>query len=61
MFPYSDPHAQLELHRQRVAEMIREAADHRRARSASTGRHRRIGRRRSKEERPRPAEVPATA
>jgi hypothetical protein len=44
MFPYSDPYTQLELHRQHVAEMVREADERRRAIGASTGRHRRRGR-----------------
>jgi hypothetical protein len=44
MFPNSDPYTQLELHRQHVAEMIREAAGHRWSREVSTGRHRRLGR-----------------
>jgi hypothetical protein len=41
MFPYSDPQTQLDLHRQRVDELIREAAADRLARTASAGRHRR--------------------
>ncbi|GIE96741.1 hypothetical protein [Paractinoplanes rishiriensis] len=44
MFPYNDPYIQLELHRQHVAELILEAAGHRRFRGASTGRHRRLSR-----------------
>jgi hypothetical protein len=60
MFLYSDPQTQLDLHHQRVAEMIREAADYQRARSARHGRHRRFGRWRDKE-RGRPSRVTATA
>jgi hypothetical protein len=44
MFPYVDPGATLDLHRQKVDEMIRAAASDRLARSASAGRHRRFGR-----------------
>jgi hypothetical protein len=33
MFPLPDPSLQLDLHRQRVAELIQQAADHERARS----------------------------
>ena len=44
MFPISDPGTTLDLHRQRVAEMIREAEDYKRARSVDNGRHRRFGR-----------------
>ena len=44
MFPLNDPQLQLDLHRQRVAELIREADDDRLARSAATGRHRWFGR-----------------
>jgi hypothetical protein len=61
MFPYSDPETQLDLHRQRVAEMIREAADFQRARTVRAGRHRRFGRWRSKEQRGRPSGVTAAA
>ncbi|GIM97450.1 hypothetical protein [Paractinoplanes toevensis] len=46
MFPLSDPSLQLDLHRQRVAELIREAGEHSLARNAaSAGRHRRFRRR----------------
>ena len=44
MFPISDPGTTLDLHRQRVAEMIREAEDYKRARSVDNGRHRRFAR-----------------
>jgi hypothetical protein len=46
MFPLSDPSVQLDIHRQRVAELIREAGEHSLARTAaSAGRHRRFRRR----------------
>ncbi|MFF5292589.1 hypothetical protein [Paractinoplanes globisporus] len=60
MFPYSDPTTTLELHRQKVDQMIREAVDHERARSAAGNRRRRFGRWRGKEERGR-GHVAATA
>ncbi|GAA2627263.1 hypothetical protein [Paractinoplanes durhamensis] len=45
MFPLSDPTLRLDLHHQRVAEMIRAADQHTLARSAEpAGRHRRFGR-----------------
>ena len=44
MFPYNDPQTVLDMHRQRVDEMIRQAADRRRVRAATAGRHRRVGR-----------------
>jgi hypothetical protein len=44
MFLFNDPQLQLDLHRQHVAEMIREADDDRRARAVTAGRHRRFGR-----------------
>ncbi|XVV14469.1 hypothetical protein ACQP2X_09035 [Actinoplanes sp. CA-131856] len=34
MFPYSDPHIQLDLHHQRVASLIDQASERRRARAA---------------------------
>jgi hypothetical protein len=43
MFLHTDPEAQLDLYHQRSDELIRQAADYRRARS-SRGRHRRFGR-----------------
>jgi hypothetical protein len=61
MFPYIDPQTQLDLHRQRVSEMIRDAAAYQRARTTGKGRHRRFGRWRDKEERGRPSRVTATA
>ena len=61
MFPYSDPETQLDLHRRRVDEMIREAADYKRARDAGKGRHRRFGRWRDRGGRGRPARVTAAA
>jgi len=61
MFPHTDPTTQLELHRLHVGERIREAADHRRARSATEGRHRRFGRWPCKEPQGRAAGVTATA
>jgi hypothetical protein len=61
MFPNSDPAMTLELHRQKVAEMIREAADHELARTAGKGQHRHFGRWRSKRERGRGARVTAAA
>jgi hypothetical protein len=47
MFLHTDPHAQLDLYRQRSAELIRQATEYRRARGASNdrGRHRRFRRR----------------
>jgi hypothetical protein len=44
MFPYVDSRSRLELHHQRVHEMIERAAEHRLAREVSRGRHRRTGR-----------------
>jgi hypothetical protein len=44
MFQNSDPVTTLELHRQKVDQMIREAADRERVRGAVAGRHRRFGR-----------------
>jgi hypothetical protein len=44
MFLHTDPQAQLDLYHQRSDELIRQAAEIRRAR-ISTGRHRRFGRR----------------
>ena len=43
MFPYNDPQAQLDLYHQRTAQMVREAAEFRRARATTHGR-RRFGR-----------------
>ncbi|GAA0477766.1 hypothetical protein Ade02nite_68190 [Paractinoplanes deccanensis] len=40
MFPYSDPHIQLDLHHQRVAELIDRASARRLAHSASPPRER---------------------
>jgi len=60
MFPNSDPVTTLELHRQKVDQMIREAADRERARSAGAGRHRRFGRWR-RPERGRGSHLAATA
>ncbi|WP_030442772.1 hypothetical protein [Actinoplanes subtropicus] len=51
MFPNPDPATSLELHRQKVDQMIREAADRELARSAAGGRHRRFGRWRRTRER----------
>ncbi len=42
MFMYADPHLQLELHRQRVAEQVCRAAEYRLARSGRRPRHRRV-------------------
>ena len=61
MFPYSDPNTTLDLHCQKVAEMIRVAADHELARSVQPGRPRRFGRWRSKEQRGRGGHVTAAA
>lgn len=61
MFPNSDPSMTLELHRQRVAEMIREAAGHDLARSVTTGQHRRFARWRARRDRGRGARVTAAA
>jgi hypothetical protein len=56
MFPHTDPTTQLALHRLHVDEMIRDAADHRRARAVTRGR---FGRWRRKE--PQGRAAPATA
>ena len=61
MFPHTDPTTTLELHRMRVAERIREAADHQRARTAGQGRHRRFGRWRKPETRGRTASATVAA
>ena len=61
MFPYSDPNATLDLHHQKVAQMIREAADRELVRSLSTGRKRRFGRWRRRPERGRGGHVTAAA
>ncbi|XVU27246.1 hypothetical protein ACQPZJ_09440 [Actinoplanes sp. CA-054009] len=44
MFPYSDPHIQLDLHHQRVASLIDQAATRRMVRAARPRRFRRRGR-----------------
>lgn len=61
MFPYADARSRLDQHHERVAEMVKRAAEHRLARDLSQGRHRRFGRwpRRHKEELAVPATVPA--
>ena len=61
MFPYSDPQTQLDLHRRRVDELIRQAADRRRVRIATGGRHRRFGRLRDTDDGRRATQVTATA
>jgi hypothetical protein len=61
MFPNVDPATTLELHRQKVAQMIREAADHELVRSASAGRNRRLGRWRRRQGRGRGSHVTAAA
>jgi hypothetical protein len=61
MFPSMDPATTLELHRQKVDQMIREAADHKRARSAATGGVRRFGRWRRRPDGGRGSHVAATA
>ena len=61
MFPNSDPATTLELHHLKVAQMIREAADHERARTAAGGRHRRFGRWRRRPERGRGGHLTAAA
>jgi hypothetical protein len=44
MFPYADPRTRLDQHHERVAEMVKRAAEHKLARDLSQGRHRRFGR-----------------
>ena len=61
MFSNVYPDTALELHRQKVAQMIREAEDHRLARGASAGRNRRFGRWRRRPERGRGGHVTAAA
>ena len=61
MFPHSDPTTTLDLHRQKVAQLIREAADHEQARAAAAGRRRRFGRWRGKAQRGRGSHRAATA
>jgi hypothetical protein len=60
MFPMSDPGTTLDLHRQKVDEMIRVAADLERARQARNDRPRRFGRWRGKEQRGRGGHLGAT-
>ena len=45
MFPYADARSRLDQHHERVAEMVKRAAEHRLARDLAQGRHRRFGRR----------------
>jgi len=61
MFPSVNPITTLDLHRQRVDQMIREAADHERARSAATGGRRRFGWWRRRPERGRGGHLSAAA
>jgi len=61
MFPSSDAATILELHHQKVAQLISEAADDERARSVAGGRHRRFGRWRRGQERGRGGHVAAAA
>jgi hypothetical protein len=44
MFPYADAQSRLELNRERIDDMLRDADAHRQARALSTGRHRLLGR-----------------
>jgi hypothetical protein len=44
MFPYADAQSRLDLHHQRVAELIQVAAAHRQALEAASDRPRRFGR-----------------
>jgi hypothetical protein len=60
MYPNIDPATSLELHRQKMAQLTREAADFELARSVSGGRHRRFGRWRRNQERGRGSHVAAT-
>jgi hypothetical protein len=53
MFPYTDPQFTLDLHNQHAAELRREAAEHRLARSLRAG-----GRRHLFGRRPRPVRAP---
>jgi len=61
MYPSIDPVTTLELHHQKVAQMMREVAAHERARSVAGGRARRFGRWRRRPERDRGGHVAATA
>ena len=61
MFPNTDPATILDLHHQKVAQLIREAADDERARRAAGGRNRRFGRWRRNQERGRGGHVAAAA
>ena len=61
MFPSSDAATILELHHQKVAQLIREAADDERARRAAGGRNRRFGRWRRNQDRGRGGHVAAAA
>jgi hypothetical protein len=61
MFPHSDPAMALDLHHQKVAELIRQAADRQLARDAVNGRRRRFGRWRGKVDRGHGGRVPAAA
>ena len=44
MFPYADAQSRLDLNRQRIDDMLRDADAYRQARALSAGRHRRLGR-----------------
>jgi hypothetical protein len=44
MFPYADAQSRLDLNRERIDDMVREADAYRQARVLSAGRHRRLGR-----------------
>ena len=61
MFPNSDPSMALDLHHQKVAELIHQATDRRLVRDASTGRRRRFGRWRGKVDRGHGGRVHAAA
>jgi len=61
MYPFSDPYLQLELHRQRTAELHRQAAADRLVREADAGRGRRFGRWPRASARPRPGRTPVTS
>lgn len=61
MFSISDPQLQLDLHRQRAAELHAEAEAYRIARALSAGRHARTWRRSRRAHRVRAAETPVAS
>jgi hypothetical protein len=59
MFPYADAQSRLDLNRQRIDDMLRDADAYRQARALSTGRHHRLGRWPRKRRSSMPGSVPA--